>query len=124
MAFHVSSSPLLASRRVFTDRGPSMWSWLIALPPLTVGMASNGFAFYLGIALAVGWLIMLPLAAYLPRSAAALLPPIFAAVAFVTTLGTQPFNSAAFWVFSWASLGMLIMSIPKVRRDHWEEHAG
>jgi hypothetical protein len=121
MEFHVSSSPLLENRRVFTERGPSMLNWLVALPPLVVGMASQGFAFILGVVLAVGWLILLPAAAYLPRSVVALMPPIFAGAVFVTTLLFVPYSSAAFWVYAWTSLGMLLMTVPKVRRDHWEE---
>ena len=124
MEFHVSSSPLLESRRVFTERGPSMLNWLVALPPLVVGMAAHGFSNFLGVVLAVGWLILLPVAAYLPRSALALLPTIFAAAVFVTTLLKIPFNSAAFWVYSWTSLAMMLMTIPKARRDHWEDHPG
>jgi hypothetical protein len=123
MALHVlSSSPLLESRRVFTERGPSVWAWLITLAPFTVGMASRGFAFYLGIGIAVAWAISLPISTFLPRAGAALLPPIVAGLAFVTTLLTMPFDSAAFWVYSWTTLVMLLMTVPKPRREHWGEH--
>jgi hypothetical protein len=122
MAFHLSSSPLLESRRVFTERGPSLLNWLVSLPPLVVGLASSGFSLFLGVVLAIGWLILLPLAGYFPRSSVALLPAIFTAVVFISTLLLIPFHSAAFWVYSWTSLAMMLMTIPKTRRDHWEDH--
>jgi hypothetical protein len=121
MAFHVSSSPLLASRRVFTDHGPSLFAWLITLPPFVVGMWSHGVAFYLGIALALLWAISLPVAAYLPRTLGALMPTAVAVLGFFTTLLVLPFNSPGFWVFSWTSLVMLLMAVPKPMREHWEE---
>jgi hypothetical protein len=109
----------LQSSRVFGERGPSIWSWLIALAPLTAGMASHGVAFAVGVGLALGWLILMSLAAYLPRTAAIVLPAIFAAVGFFTSLFVLPFNSPAFWVASWSSLIMVIMAVPKPRPDHW-----
>jgi hypothetical protein len=121
MAFHVAPSPFFGSRRVFTDRGPSVLAWLITLPPLVVGMWSSGFAFFLGIAIALAWAISLPIAAYNPRTRWALLPVAVAVLGFVTTLLAMPFNSLGFWVFSWTSLVMLLMAVPKPLKAHWEE---
>lgn len=122
MAHALSHPELLKRRRVLTGGSSTLALWLITLPPFTVGMWSrHGAAFYLGIIIALGWIALLPIAAFGRRQVAIALP-IFAALAFFVTLLTIPFGSAPFWVYGWSTLGMLLMTVPKVRRDHWEEH--
>jgi hypothetical protein len=58
-------------------------------------------------------------AAYSEHTSAAVLPAAFAAVMFFTSLFVLPFHSPVFWVASWSSLAMVIMVVPKDRRDHW-----
>jgi hypothetical protein len=122
MAHALSSSELLTKRRVLTRRGPWLVMWFITLPPLTVGMwYRHGFPFVLGLVIALGWIFLLPIATW-GRRPSALVLPVFAAITFLVSVLGMPFGSAAFWVYSWSTAAMLLMTIPKIRRTHWEEH--
>ena len=110
---HPPFSKVTISRlRPLSAGSASPMLWLVALPPLVAGMANQGLPGGMGLSIGFSWFVLLIVALHWPRLAALLLPAV-AAAWFVAALLVLPFNSPAFVVDTWASLAMLLMTLPR-----------
>jgi hypothetical protein len=97
-----------------SESGGSLVLWLIAVPPLAVGLASEGAAEGIGLAIGLSWLALLPIVLYTRRLS--FLLPVCAAMLFLASLLALPFNSTAFIMNAWTTLIMALVTFPRPSR--------
>jgi hypothetical protein len=85
---------------------------LAAVPPIAVGISSDGVTAVLSTAMGVSWLLLVPFVLYESRMARRLLP-VSAAVLGGACMGLLPLNSLSFVVDTWAAVFVLVTTIPK-----------
>jgi uncharacterized membrane protein YdfJ with MMPL/SSD domain len=92
--------------------GPRLTAMVLAaLPAAVVAMSTTGRAQHVSGLIAATWLVLVLIAVYRPWAAVAL--PVIAAGFIVLTVLALPFHSAPFIVDVWASMAMLVLSLPR-----------
>ena len=105
---HVDASSPLPIRRALSLLP------LAAVPPIAVGISSDGVMAVLSTAMGVSWLLLVPFALYESRMGRWLLP-ISAAILGGACMSLLPFNSLGLVVDTWAAVLVLATTIPNRR---------
>jgi hypothetical protein len=105
---------------VFEARAERRAPWLlpiVAILPISAGLADAGARAALSIAIGITWLLSAPLAFYGRRSVRWLVP-VSSAILCAASVILLPFNSRGFLVDVWTTLLVLLATIPGPNNAH------
>jgi hypothetical protein len=106
-----SSGPRLSQLAVPLPAGARFQTMLLlAVPVVAMGLASAGFARWLGVAFAATWIVLDVVAVW--NRWVALVLPVVAAAFFVLTLVALPFNSPPSIVDYWTAVALTYLALP------------